>query len=171
MNRVFVGLGSNMGDRLGFLQKAVKALEDAPGLTLRSVSSVYETEPVGKKDQPQFLNAVVELSCSMAARECLAKLKETEHTIGRTPSERWGPREIDLDLLYFHDTIIDGPHLAVPHPGVAQRRFVLEPLAEIAADFIDPVRGRSIRELLESCTDVSSVVKTQSAIHSTALES
>ena len=170
MGRVFVALGSNIGDRLGFLQKAMDALGRSPGFEVRSVSSVYETEPVGKKDQPQFLNAAVELNTPKSPEDVLADLKQIERTVGRTPSERWGPREIDLDLIYVQNLVIDGPELKLPHPEVADRRFVLTPLAEIAPEFVDPLRNRSVLELLLGCPDPNSVIKISSTIHTLAVE-
>jgi len=170
MHRVLVGLGSNVGDRLGFLQKAVRELERTPGITLTSISSVYETEPVGKKNQPQFLNAAVELSCSVSASQIYERMKKIERIIGRTPTERWGPREIDLDLLYFDDEVIQGPTFIVPHRESSNRRFVLVPLSEIAADFVDPAKKCSVRTLLENCADTCDVIKSPFHLHSSALE-
>jgi len=170
MGRVFIALGSNIGDRLGFLQKAMDALGSAPGFKVRRVSSVYETEPVGKKDQPQFLNAAVELDSPMSPEDALVNLKQIERAVGRTPSERWGPREIDLDLIYVQDLVVNGPGLVLPHPEVASRRFVLTPLAEIAPEFVDPLRKRSLSELLASCPDPNSVVKISPTIHTSAVE-
>jgi 2-amino-4-hydroxy-6-hydroxymethyldihydropteridine diphosphokinase len=168
MNRILVSLGSNIGDRLRFLQRAVDELGSVAGLTVRTVSSVYETEPVGKKDQPPFLNAAVELTSGMFPEELFGKLKEIERRVGRTESERWGPREIDLDLIYVGGIVKDGERLALPHREVAARRFVLTPLAEIAPEFIDPLRNRSLRDLLLGCTDSSSVVKVSATIHTPA---
>jgi 2-amino-4-hydroxy-6-hydroxymethyldihydropteridine diphosphokinase len=170
MDRVFVALGSNIGDRLGFLQKAIDAIGSFPGFGVRKVSSVYETEPVGKRDQPPFLNAAAELDSQLSPEDVLANLKQIERAVGRTPSERWGPREIDLDLIYVQDLVINGIELVLPHPEVAARRFVLTPLAEIAPEFLDPLRNRSLRELLLSCPDPNSVIKTSSTIRMSALE-
>jgi len=170
MRRCFVALGSNIGDRLGFLQRAMDALGSAPGFRVRRVSSVYETEPVGNKDQPQFLNAAVELDSLMSPQDALLNLKQIERAVGRSPSERWGPREIDLDLIYVQDLVANGPELVLPHPEVASRRFVLTPLAEIAPEFVDPLRKRSLSELLASCPDPNSVVKISSTIHTSAVE-
>jgi 2-amino-4-hydroxy-6-hydroxymethyldihydropteridine diphosphokinase len=170
MHRVLVGLGSNVGDRLGFLQKAVRELERTPGISVASISSVYETEPVGKKNQPRFFNAALELRSSVSASQVYERMKEIERLIGRTPTERWGPREIDLDLLYFDDEVIQGPAFIVPHRESSNRRFVLIPLSEIAADFIDPAKKCSIRSLLESCPDTCEVVKSSFQLHSSAPE-
>lgn len=170
MHRVLVGLGSNVGDRLGFLQGAVRELERTPGITVASVSSVYETEPVGVKNQPLFLNAAIELNCTISAVQLYERMKEIERFIGRTPTERWGPREIDLDLLYYDDDIREGPLFIIPHREASNRRFVLVPLSEIAGDFIDPAQKRTVRNLLESCPDRCEVVKSPFTLHPSALE-
>lgn len=130
--RAFLGLGSNLGDRLANLVRAVGAL-NSHGIEVGRVSSVYETDPVGPP-QPEFLNAVCEISTDLAPRDLLAVLKSIEKEIGRTHSERWGPREIDLDILLYGQTSIDEPGLVVPHPELTKRDFVLVPLLEIAAD-------------------------------------
>jgi 2-amino-4-hydroxy-6-hydroxymethyldihydropteridine diphosphokinase len=171
MHRVFVGLGSNRGDRHRFLTDAARMIRELPGWSLQCVSSIYETEPVGQKNQPFFLNAVAELECPFGADEILAVLKETERKVGRTPSERWGPREIDLDLLYVGTIVCHAPGLVLPHPEVAKRRFVLVPLVEIAPKFVDPLRNCTVSELLERCPDTSSVQKSSLTIHLTPLES
>jgi 2-amino-4-hydroxy-6-hydroxymethyldihydropteridine diphosphokinase len=170
MHRVLVGLGSNVSDRLGFLQKAVRELEGTPGISLTTLSSVYETEPVGKKDQPHFLNAAIELGCSMSALQLYERMKEIERSIGRTSTDRWGPREIDLDILYFDDAIIESPTLIIPHREASDRRFVLVPLTEIAGDFVDPAKRCSVRSLLESCSDTCAVVKSPFHLHISAPE-
>jgi 2-amino-4-hydroxy-6-hydroxymethyldihydropteridine diphosphokinase len=171
MDRVFVALGSNLGNRLAMLQSALGALERLTGLGVRSVSPVYETEPVGNKNQPQFLNAVIELHSRLSAEDLLLKLKEIERSVGRTPSEKWGPREIDIDLVYYDDLVIDGPALVLPHPEVVRRRFVLTPLADIAPEFVDPVRKRMVRDLLSDCPDESSVSKISAVLNPFLLES
>ncbi len=170
MHRVFVGLGSNVGDRLRFLQDAVRELERTPGISVASISSVYETEPVGKKNQPRFLNAAVELKCAFSASQLYERMKQIESLIGRTPTERWGPREIDLDLLYYDEQVLESPMFVVPHRESSNRRFVLVPLSEIAADFVDPAKKRSVRTLLESCPDTCEVVKSPFRLHSSAPE-
>jgi 2-amino-4-hydroxy-6-hydroxymethyldihydropteridine diphosphokinase len=170
MGRVFVSMGSNLGDRLRFLRDAVHALGNEPGLIITSISSVYETEPVGKKDQPQFLNAAIELSSLLSPDSVLVHLKHVEKAVGRTPSVKWGPREIDLDLIYLGDLVVKSPTLSLPHPEAVKRRFVLTPLAEIAPDFVDPAMGRSLLELLQDCTDSCSVVRISSSINPSAVE-
>jgi 2-amino-4-hydroxy-6-hydroxymethyldihydropteridine diphosphokinase len=170
MHRVLVGLGSNIGDRLTFLQSAIRELERTPGITVTSVSSVYETEPVGKKNQPYFLNAALELRCSLSAAQLYFRMKEIERLVGRKPTEQWGPREIDLDLLFFDEEIIEHPLFIVPHRESSNRRFVLIPLTEIAADFVDPSKNRSIQSLLENCPDTCEVLKSTSQLHLSGLE-
>lgn len=171
MHRVFVGLGSNRGDRHLFLSEAAKALQVIPGWSLQNVSSLYETEPVGNKNQPFFLNGVAEFACTDEPEEILKTLKDTEQRIGRIPSERWGPREIDLDLLYVGSLVRQGSGFQLPHPEIADRNFVLVPLAEIAPDFVDPLRECTVMDLLQCCKDRCSVQKSPLIIHFTPLES
>jgi 2-amino-4-hydroxy-6-hydroxymethyldihydropteridine diphosphokinase len=170
MKRVFIGLGSNIGDRLGFLRSAVHELERLPETSVHRLSSIYETEPVGKKDQPFFLNMVVECRTNLDAVVIHSECKAIEQRIGRTTSARWGPREIDLDLLYFGGECITRDELLVPHPEIAQRKFVLVPMAEVAPEFVDPARMCSIKQLLDSCMDASTVAKTHQTIHRHAVE-
>ena len=170
MERAFIGLGSNIGDRLAFLRAAVHELAKLPGTSIQRLSSIYETEPVGKKDQAFFLNMVVEVQTELDAVRLHLACKEIERRIGRTASVRWGPREIDLDLLYFGGECISRNELRVPHPEIAHRRFVLVPMTEVAAEFVDPARSSSIKDLLELCTDASAVTKTNYTIHRNAVE-
>lgn len=165
MPRAFLGLGSNIGDRLGFLQSAIAELERAEGISIVGASLIYETEPVGKKDQPDFLNMALEIEADADVTALHATCKEIERRIGRSGTERWGPREIDIDLLYYGDAVISTNRLTVPHPEIVTRRFVLIPLAELDSDFIDPVRHRSIGELLALCADTCRVTKTSLSAH------
>lgn len=132
MTRIYVGLGSNLGDRWEYLRGALAAMA-SHGLEVVAVSSAYETDPLGPP-QPEYLNAVAEVSASLPARELLEALKGIEAALGRRHTERWGPREIDLDLLLYGDEVIDEPGLSVPHPELTKRSFVLVPLLEIAPD-------------------------------------
>ena len=138
--RVFVGLGSNVGDRLGSLRDAVVALRATDGMEIVATSSVYETDPVGP-EQPDFLNAVVELDTDLAAEELLRVFKAIESKLGRVTRGRWGPREIDIDLLAYGDRTIDSGELTVPHPQIAARAFVLAPFEEIAPAYDIPAVG------------------------------
>jgi 2-amino-4-hydroxy-6-hydroxymethyldihydropteridine diphosphokinase len=146
MPRIFVGLGSNLGDRERNLREAVERLRKIGAVRL---STLRDTDPVGVADQPNFLNAVAELSSELPARELLDRLLEIERELGRdrTKEERWGPRTIDLDLLLYGDEVIDEPGLTLPHPRLAERRFVLEPLHELAPELVLP-DGRRIKDLL-----------------------
>jgi 2-amino-4-hydroxy-6-hydroxymethyldihydropteridine diphosphokinase len=140
-SRVFVGLGSNLGDRLANLKAAVAGLRATSGVESVRTSSVYETDPVGVEDQPMFLNAVAELRAEPGPRDLLARLKEIEAGIGRTPGQRWGPREIDLDLLMYGEQVIEEGDLELPHPEMAHRSFVLVPLLEIDREIVIPGVG------------------------------
>lgn len=164
MAKVYLGLGSNKGDRLAYLKSALVRVAQLPRTRVDTVSSVYETEPVGKKDQGEFLNAVAEVETTLPPRELLEELKRIERDLGRKERLRWGPREIDVDILYYDDTVLLDDALRIPHTEVANRRFVLIPLGEIAHAFVDPVRKLSIAELLKFCPDTSSVRKTKEAL-------
>ncbi len=133
MTRAYLGLGSNLGDRLDHLRRAVGLLEERGVRVLRS-SRVYETEPVGGPPQPDYLNAVVEVEPAGTARDLLAACLATEEALGRERSDRWGPRTIDVDVLSFGDETIDEPDLQVPHPRMHERAFVLLPLLELDPD-------------------------------------
>ena len=142
MTRAYVGLGANLGDRERSLLAAVDALAAADGIEVAGVSSLRETEPVGVGEQPLFLNGVVALETELSAQELLDRLVAIEQRFGRVrvPGEH-GPRTLDLDLLVYGDETIDEPGLTVPHPRLHERRFVLEPLAEVAPGLVVPGRG------------------------------
>jgi 2-amino-4-hydroxy-6-hydroxymethyldihydropteridine diphosphokinase len=148
MTVAYIGLGSNLGAREENLRVALERLR---ALGLLRVSSVRETEPVGVTDQPRFLNAAAELETDLGPRELLARLLEIERELGRerAAETRWGPRPIDLDLLVYGEEAIDEPGLTVPHPRLAERRFALEPLHELAPELRLP-DGRRIRDLLDA---------------------
>jgi 2-amino-4-hydroxy-6-hydroxymethyldihydropteridine diphosphokinase len=148
MTRVYVGLGSNLGDREAALRSAIELLGREPGVAVRAVSTFRETDPVGVTEQPRFLNAVAELETAVPPRELLDRLLAIERELGRerTAERRWGPRAIDLDLLLYGDDVIDEQGLRVPHPRLAERRFVLEPLEELDPDLSLP-DGRRIKDL------------------------
>ena len=141
----YIGLGSNLGDRKAFLERAIRRLRP-----LR-VSRIVETEPWGRTDQPRYLNAVAEVSTDLEPGALLEELLSVERDLGRVRGERWGPRTIDLDLLLFGDREVRSEALTVPHPFLARRRFVLEGLAELCPDRAVPGLGRTVRELLEVC--------------------
>lgn len=147
MKIAYLSLGSNLGDRVANLRQAIHQLD---GLgAVQAVSSFYETEPVEvMQEQPWFLNCIVALETELDPRELLDRILALELTMGRRRIEPKGPRTIDIDIVLFGDAVINSPELTVPHPGLQQRRFVLEPLAEIAAEIQHPVLKRSARELL-----------------------
>jgi 2-amino-4-hydroxy-6-hydroxymethyldihydropteridine diphosphokinase len=144
MARAFVGLGSNLGHREEHLRRAIAGLAELPGTAILGVSRLRETEPVGIHDQPRFLNGAVELETSLGARELLDSLLRIERELGRNRSgvPRGGPRTIDLDLLLYDDLELDEDGLQLPHPRLAERRFVLEPLADLDPALEVPGRGR-----------------------------
>jgi 2-amino-4-hydroxy-6-hydroxymethyldihydropteridine diphosphokinase len=147
VTRCHVGLGSNLGDREAQLVAARAALAATPGIEVVAASRIYETEPVGPP-QGRYLNAVLALETEFAPAALLARLLEIESTAGRTREpERNAPRTLDLDLLLYGDACIELPELRLPHPRLAERAFVLAPLAEIAGDFVLPGSGASVRDL------------------------
>jgi len=144
----YIGIGSNLGDRKENCFRAVQLLKEN-NISVLKESSLYETEPWGVKDQPKFINMVVMLETTKTPMELLNTLKSIESKMGRRPSKRWGPREIDLDILLYGDMIVDEEELKIPHPLLEKREFVLIPLSEIAPDLIHPISGKTISELLK----------------------
>ncbi len=149
MQRVYVGIGSNMGDREFLIRKAIEALRDLPHTHVIRVSSLYDTEPVGETEQPPFLNAVAWVETELPPRELLWQMLLIEQRMGRVRKKRWGPRPIDLDIVFIDDQIIDEPDLVVPHPEAHRRAFVLLPLQELDADFRHPVTGETVRRMIQ----------------------
>jgi 2-amino-4-hydroxy-6-hydroxymethyldihydropteridine diphosphokinase len=143
MVTAYVGLGSNLGEPERQIEQALELLAAEEGVDLRAVSTLRWTDPVGYEDQPRFLNGAVEVETSLGARELLERLLAIERRLGRERGEvpRFGPRTIDLDLLVYGDAVVDEPGLSVPHPRVAERRFALEPLAELAPELVIPGAG------------------------------
>ena len=135
MTTCYLALGSNLGDREDHLSRAREELA-ARGARILRESSVRETEPFGVTEQPRFLNQVLEVDWAGSPRELLEAAKEVEEAVGRTPTYRWGPREIDIDILLFGDLVVDEPGLTIPHPGLAHRSFVQLPLAELRPDIL-----------------------------------
>ena len=144
---VFIALGANLGDRLANLNAAVEAMP--PSLRPVAASPVYETQPWGYSDQPVFLNQVVQAETGLDPFELLAFLKGLENRLGRQAAFRYGPRSIDLDILFYDDLILETRGLVIPHPHLAERAFVLVPLADLAPNLHHPVLGLRVRELLD----------------------
>ena len=143
MTTTFIGIGSNVGDRIDFCRRAVAELRETPGVVVEKVSSLYETSPIGGPPQRSFVNIVVKADTEMSARELLESTRSIETRLGREPSDiHWGPRVVDIDILTFGDEKVSEPDLEIPHPRMTQRRFVLVPLLEVEPDASDPWGAR-----------------------------
>lgn len=151
--RAYIGVGSNLGDRATAIDAALEALAATPGLRITATSRVRETEPVGVPDQPKFLNAVIEVQTRLSPAALLKRLHAIEDRLGRVRKARWGPRIIDLDLLLHGSRIVATESLTLPHPRLAERVFVLEPLAELCPDLKVPGTGRTVMQLLDAVTE------------------
>lgn len=144
---VYLSLGSNLTDREAHLRSALSCLRQLEGVMLTAVSHCYETEPLGRTDQPAFLNLAAEICTEMNPMELLNAVKGIEARLGREPSERWAPRIIDIDVILWDDKVLTADQLTVPHQSFRERAFVLLPLAEIAPGAVDPVTGKTVAEL------------------------
>ena len=153
IEQAFLGIGSNVGERLHYVRDAIFGLSKVPGITLVRFSNVYETEPVGDVVQNEFLNAVVEVNTSLELTVFYNEIKKLERAIGRQPHERWGPREIDIDILLYGVHTVSNKLLTVPHTELHKRNFVLSPLAELAPTVVHPVLHQTIQTLLKTCDD------------------
>jgi 2-amino-4-hydroxy-6-hydroxymethyldihydropteridine diphosphokinase len=158
MNNSYLLIGGNEGDRPGRMAEARREIGRTAGSILRS-SSLYETAAWGKTDQADFINQALLLQTALDAPDLMLELLAIEARMGRRREGKWGPRTIDIDILFFNDDIISLPGLSIPHPELPKRRFALVPLEEIAPDQIHPVSHRSVRELLAACPDHSDVKK------------
>jgi 2-amino-4-hydroxy-6-hydroxymethyldihydropteridine diphosphokinase len=153
---VYLGLGSNLGDRQANLDRALELLSQR--LRLEKVSSIYDSEPVGNVDQPRFLNLVCQVNTYLPPQGLLALAKGIESRLGRVgPSG--APRTIDIDILFYGDVVMETPELVIPHPRLTERAFVLVPLVEIAPDLVHPVNGKTAKELLKAMKEVQGVFK------------
>ena len=152
MNKIYLLTGGNIGDRTGNLQKAYELIENRAGAVLQK-TSIYETAAWGLTDQESFLNQVLCIDSTLTPIQLLHTLLDIELELGRRRVQKMGPRTIDIDILFYGNEVISVPDLVVPHPRIQDRRFVLTPLNEIAADFIHPTLNKTIRQLLEACPD------------------
>ncbi len=157
MNKAVLLVGSNIGDLSKNLEQALLLISKESG-TIGKASLVYLTEPWGRNDQPHFYNQVVELCTSLSAQVLMLKLLEIEMKMGRERTEKWTPRVIDLDILYFNNEIIDEPGLKIPHPRLHERRFTMEPLSELFPEMIHPCLKLTNKDLLAGLTDTLKVV-------------
>lgn len=151
MSEAYIGIGSNLGNRKQNCENAISLLKENR-ITVLKRSTMLETEPWGIKDQPKFINMAIKIDTILEPEDLLNLLKNIESAVGRTQTFRWGPRIIDLDILLYENLVINAHNVQIPHPGIKDRDFVLNPLAEIAPDKIHPVSRKSIRELLEELT-------------------
>ena len=156
VNNLYLLLGTNLGERNQNLKNALAKIEEKIGV-ITSLSSIYETAAWGKTDQPNFLNQAICVKTSLKPLEVLAQTQKIENVLGRTKTEHWGERIIDIDILYFADKIFETENLQIPHPFIQSRRFTLIPLTEIAAEFIHPKLKKTNAKLLEICEDFGEV--------------
>lgn len=147
MSLIYLSLGSNLNDRFANLRRAIDELQQV--VTITAVSPVFATEPWGEVDQPPFLNICVAVSSDLSPRDLLHRVKEIERRMGRVESYRWGPRLIDIDILFYDRLIVQDDELTIPHPRIAERAFVLAPLAVLIPDFRHPQTGLTVEEMLD----------------------
>lgn len=149
MPDVFIALGSNVGDRAANIKTAIEKIRQR-GIKVVKISDIIETEPYGYVDQPRFLNAVLQAETLLSPGELLNTLQEIEKEMGRERKIKWGPRNIDLDIIFYNGLILNEEDLKIPHPDAHNRIFVIKPLAQIAADFVHPVLKITVKEILKS---------------------
>jgi 2-amino-4-hydroxy-6-hydroxymethyldihydropteridine diphosphokinase len=157
MVKVVLGLGSNVGSRLSYIRKAVKSICLLPGVNYLAVSSVYETEPWGYKNQNSFLNCVLVCLCRRKPQDLFKSFKKIERSLGRKSRGKWQKREIDIDILFYASAVIRNKEIVIPHPQLKSRNFVLKPLAEMIPGFIHPLSGKTIAYLYKHSSDKNKV--------------
>ncbi len=164
MNRAFIGLGSNLGERLEIIEQAIAQLSKLPHTAICAVSSIYESPPIDGSEQNQFLNAVCKLKTDLPPKTLLDALKHIERKLGRPERyPRWSPRPIDLDILFYNDLVIQQDDLTIPHAEIPNRKFVLLPMLELE-DIVHPVLKKHITTLLAETSDRSLIIKTSPLI-------
>lgn len=152
MNGIYILLGSNIGNRLEYLREAEQLLI-SEGIQIIDESTIYETQPWGKENQDWFLNVILQIATSRTPEELLDTLLDTEKALGRIRKEKWGERCIDMDILYYHDQVVETEKLTIPHPGIETRKFTLIPLVEMCPLEIHPVNGKNQVQMLAECQD------------------
>ena len=157
MNKVFLLIGGNMGDRLQNLHQAITLLSGAVGPVIQQ-SAVYETAAWGKTDQAAFLNQALLLSTRLSAAELIVTVLSVEEKMGRHRTEKFGPRVIDIDIMFYNEEVVNEPHLTIPHPQMQNRRFALIPLVELAPQMVHPVLNKTLERLLLECKDELPVI-------------
>ncbi len=157
-SRVFIGVGSNLGNRRGYYQKALDLMADLPQTAIVRCSSLYETEPIGEAKN-WYINGVVELETALSPQHLLSRLQKIESALGRTRTKKWASRTIDLDILLFDKQVVNEERLKIPHPEMHRRRFVLLPLSELAPRFVHPLLGSTVAELLVGLADDKQVLR------------
>ncbi len=162
-NTAFIGIGSNKGDRRQSCMNAIQAFSTWEQGSIIKVSSLYESEPWGYDDQELFINCVIKISTSEDAFGLFTFIQKAELQLGKQKDFHWGPRTIDLDILFFNEDIIDTPRLKIPHPFLHQRRFVLEPLSEIEPSLVHPVLKQPVVSLLQQLQDSKHIIKRMEA--------
>lgn len=153
----YIGIGSNIGDRLGYIQQSVTMLSSYEGVELLESSGFYETEPYGFKDQNWFVNAIVKIRTTLSPVDLLHACQCVEEKLGRVREKKWGPRTIDLDILFYDDLVMDTDILTIPHPGMSERAYCIVPMLELDEDFIHPVLNKTMLQIhsdLESVDEV-----------------
>ena len=168
MSIAYIGIGSNIGDKIGYIQQATMLLKDVNEIKFIDSSSLYETEPFGVKDQEWFINAVIKISTTLSPKELLAVCHRIERQLGRIREDdiqKWGPRTVDLDIIFYDDLVISRENLQIPHVGAHMRAFVLVPMLEIDPEYIHPVLNKTISEIHEELSDPEEVYLYGTRIH------
>ena len=156
---IYLGLGSNIGDKIGFINAAVREISKMSNTKVLKSSSIYKTEPWGVTNQDYFLNSVLEIETNFTPSELLSEIKKIESLLGRKKRQKWFEREIDIDILFFNNLVFKSGNIEIPHPEIPKRNFVLVPLCELNPGLIHPVLNCTVKELLENSKDNSGVIK------------
>ena len=159
LNTAYIGIGSNEGDRLNYIKRSISFIRELEDCKVTAVSSLYETSPFGGANQENFFNAVLKISTSFNPKHLFNKLKEIEEKLGRVQLEKWGPRKIDLDILFFNDLIFSDEIITLPHKGIIYRDFVMIPLVEVEPELIHPIFNRKVSEFIIELTSTNIISK------------